>query len=169
MAFFHGTQGSVLVDDIEEAKRFYKETFGFTDVFHHGMDMLEFNGALFFHMFEVSAERAEEYRDFMLKNSDKPIIYGALELDAEEDVRRVFESVSRDAKVKEPIGTRPWSPCCAEMVDKYGVSWYITAPEAAPAEGCVMCYPQGGQPPEIPCDPCLRWAEPGYRCPKVGI
>ena len=158
--------GAILVENIAEAKKFYKETFGLTDVSYHGMDMLELNGKLFFYMWEVPAKQAEEYRNFMHSQSDKLIIYATIELETAEDVRRVYDIISKEGKAKRPISVQPWSPGSADVIDKYGVNWYISAPMVAPPEGCIMCHPPD-QPPETPCEPCVRWEQVDYKCPRV--
>ena len=166
MAVLGERTGAILVENITEAKKFYKDTFGLTDVSYHGMDMLELNGKLFFYMWEVSVEEAEEYRKFMFSQGDRFIIYATIEFEAAEKVRNVFDKVSKEGNVKRPISVQPWSPGSADLIDKYGVHWYISAPMKSPPEGCIMCHPPG-QPPEVPCDPCLRWQNVNNKCPKV--
>jgi len=166
MAILGEITGAILVEDISEAKHFYKETFGLTDVSYHGMDMLALNGKLFFYMWEVPAEQAEAYRKFMFSQSDKLIIYATIEFETAEAVRKVYDKVSKEGKIKRPISVQPWSPGSADVIDKYGVSWYISAPMIAPPKGCIMCHPPE-QPPEVECNPCIRWQYADYKCPKV--
>jgi len=156
--------GAILVDNISEAKKFYKETFGLTDVSYHGMDMLELNGKLFFYMWEVSKKQAEEYRNFMFTQSDKLIIYATIEFETAEEVRNVYTIVAKEGKVKRPISVQPWSAGSADVMDKYGVNWYISAPMVPPPDGCLACVPAGEKPG---CDLCIRWSEVDYICPKI--
>ena len=159
--------GAILVENLAEAKEYYKKVFGLTDISYHGMDMLELNGVLFFYIWEVSAEQAEEYKRFMFSHGDLFILYATLEFETPEEMQCVFEKASKEGKVKRAISVQPWSSGSADLIDKYGVHWYITGPGAEPPEGCIMCHPPG-QPPEVPCDPCLRWQNADNKCPIVG-
>jgi len=42
-----------------------------------------------------------------------------------ERVRRAFDVLSDGGAVLEEIHELPWSKCCATVIDKYGVCWWI--------------------------------------------
>ena len=37
-----------------------------------------------------------------------------------------FQVLSDGGVIIEPIGELPWSKCCATIIDKYGVCWWIS-------------------------------------------
>jgi uncharacterized glyoxalase superfamily protein PhnB len=55
-------------------------------------------------------------------------------LDNEEAVRRAYAVLSENAAVCTPLRVLPWSDCCADLVDRFGVYWYLTVPQHRPAE-----------------------------------
>ncbi|WP_312431064.1 hypothetical protein [Lacrimispora sp.] len=50
--------------------------------------------------------------------------YG-ITFESEEEVKRAYEMLAKDGTVLLELGSLPWSSCCADVVDKYGVYWYI--------------------------------------------
>ena len=50
-------------------------------------------------------------------------------------VRHAAEKLSAGGTVKRPVGSLPWSPCCAEVVDRFGVWWYLTVAQHQPDDG----------------------------------
>jgi PhnB protein len=55
-------------------------------------------------------------------------------LESEAEVEKAFALLGAGGTVKRPMGPLPWSPCCAEIIDRFGVWWYITAPQHLPPE-----------------------------------
>lgn len=55
-------------------------------------------------------------------------------LETEAEVEKAYALLSEGGIVKTPIGPLPWSPCAASVVDRFGVWWYITAPQHHPAD-----------------------------------
>lgn len=45
---------------------------------------------------------------------------------SEDEVRKAYSVLAEGGKVLLPLGSLPWSSCCAEVVDKFGVYWYIS-------------------------------------------
>ncbi|BCN30868.1 VOC family protein [Anaeromicropila herbilytica] len=54
--------------------------------------------------------------------------------DEREELLHAFNILSREGKVIMDICELPWSPCAAEVVDKYGIRWYLTVPQHRPPE-----------------------------------
>ena len=54
--------------------------------------------------------------------------------DTEEALHHAFDRLSEGGKVKMPIQELPWSPCAAEVIDKFGVWWYLTTPQHRPPD-----------------------------------
>ena len=66
--------------------------------------------------------------------SENNIVCLGLTLESEQAVRRAYELLCSDGRVKLELTSLPWSPCCAEVVDRFGVWWYITAPQHRPPD-----------------------------------
>ena len=52
--------------------------------------------------------------------------FNVFEMGTEEAVYNAFQVLSEGGVILEPIGTLPWSKCCATIIDKYGVCWWIS-------------------------------------------
>ena len=52
--------------------------------------------------------------------------FNVFEMGSEEVVRKAFRVLSEGGAVIAPIHALPWSSCCATVIDKYGVCWWIS-------------------------------------------
>ena len=52
--------------------------------------------------------------------------FNVFEMETEEAVYNAFRVLSDGGVIIEPIGELPWSKCCATIIDKYGVCWWIS-------------------------------------------
>lgn len=52
--------------------------------------------------------------------------FNAFEMGTVEAVRQAYDVLSDGGVVLEPIHEVPWSRCCATIIDKYGVCWWIS-------------------------------------------
>ena len=59
-------------------------------------------------------------------DAQKQIIGFGVSFDSEAEVRNAFDLLSEGGTIKEPVGELPWSPCCASVIDKFGVTWFIS-------------------------------------------
>jgi len=57
---------------------------------------------------------------------EKQIIGFGAHFDNEAELREVFALLSEGGIVKDPIGPVPWSACCASVIDKFGITWWIS-------------------------------------------
>jgi PhnB protein len=64
-------------------------------------------------------------------------------------VEKAFALLSEGGVVKTAITPMPWSPCAGEVVDRFGVWWYLTAP---------MHHPPADYDPEKPWDASMYTA-----------
>lgn len=71
------------------------------------------------HVFDVSSLT----HDF---NSKKQIISFGAYFDNEDEVRQAFTLLSESGVVIDPLGAMPWSQFCATVIDKYGITWWIS-------------------------------------------
>jgi uncharacterized glyoxalase superfamily protein PhnB len=55
-------------------------------------------------------------------------------LNNEEAVRAAYSVLSEDAPICTPLRALPWSDLSADVVDRFGVYWYLTIPQHRPAE-----------------------------------
>ena len=52
--------------------------------------------------------------------------FNVFEMGTEEAVYNAFQVLSDGGVIIEPVGSLPWSKCCATLIDKYGVCWWIS-------------------------------------------
>lgn len=52
--------------------------------------------------------------------------FNAFEMGTEEAVQHAFDVLKNGGVVLEEIHALPWSSCCATVIDKYGVCWWIS-------------------------------------------
>lgn len=52
--------------------------------------------------------------------------FNAFDMGSEETVYNAFDILSNGGVVIEPIHEVPWSKCCATVIDKFGVCWWIS-------------------------------------------
>ena len=52
--------------------------------------------------------------------------FNAFELGSAEAVRNALDVLSDGGVVIEDIHELPWSKCCATVIDKYGVCWWVS-------------------------------------------
>lgn len=115
-----------------EAVEFYKEAFGMTLGYNE-----KFSDGTFMHaallkdgeeIFAVSESQNDAFVDVMLSASLKearPTMSYGINFENEEDVKKAYSILSVGGNVLFSLGALPWSSCCAEVVDKFGVYWYI--------------------------------------------
>lgn len=58
--------------------------------------------------------------------TSRPTMSYGLVLDSAEDVTKAFNLLPQGGTVMLPLGKLPWSAYCAEVVDRYGIYWYLT-------------------------------------------
>lgn len=113
-----------------EAVELYKEVFGLELGYH-----VKNPDGTFFH-----SELLKNGQEFLSvveavnDNIQEQIVHLSMIFDNEAEVHRAYDLLSDGGTVKIPIGPMPWTPCAAEVVDKFGVLWYITAPQHLPPD-----------------------------------
>ena len=122
----------ICVNSIENAAEFYTKIFGFElkgiDLFPEG----DPNCGKYMHaemwkdgkcLFAIQG-LSESERDF---DAEKQIIKFGAWFNNEMELREAFDLLSDGGIVKDPFGTvESWSPCCATVIDKYGITWWIS-------------------------------------------
>jgi len=163
VAKFTSLEGHLYVKNIKEAFAFYSNALGMEAVFHHGYDILTLDGKHFFSIFEAPAEEHEPL--VQATHKSRYLLKACVEVAATDEVKAIANALTVDGgKITDPARPLPWSSCATDLVDKYGVEWFISVPMLAPPEGCLACVPID----EIPgCDLCIRWEEEGFVCPRI--
>ena len=64
--------------------------------------------------------------DVVHKYKWETMTFNVFEMGTEEVVYNAFQVLSDGGVIIEPIGELPWSKCCATIIDKYGVCWWIS-------------------------------------------
>ena len=80
-------------------------------------------------IFCVSESRNDTYVEMMLRSTlkeNRPVMSYGLDFASADEVKTAFAALAADGNVMLPVGSLPWSACCAEVIDKYGVYWYLT-------------------------------------------
>jgi len=73
------------------------------------------------------SEAATPYDVNMIhKNKFQVMTFNAFELGTAEAVKKAFDDLKEGGVVIEDIHEVPWSKCCATVIDKYGVCWWIS-------------------------------------------
>ncbi len=124
---------TLYIRNTAEAVDFYREAFGLSLGYHEknadGSYLhasLEKDGQ---EVFAVSECENEPFVRMMLSSDLKtarPTMSYGLTFDTADGVRKAFSALSASGTVMLPLGKLPWSDCCAEVVDRYGVYWYLT-------------------------------------------
>lgn len=60
------------------------------------------------------------------KNKWETMTFNVFEMGTEDAVHHAFQVLSAGGAVIEPIGALPWSKCCATVIDRFGVCWWIS-------------------------------------------
>lgn len=55
-----------------------------------------------------------------------PAMNFCVTLESEQAVRHAYEALAEGGNILHPLGPLPWSACCANVVDRFGVFWYLS-------------------------------------------
>jgi len=126
---------TLYVKNSVEAVEFYSEAFGLT----LGYNVKHSDGS-FLHaellkgevtIFAVSENNDEEIVQTML-TAKQPTMSYAINLDNDEELRHAYQILAEGGHILRDLGALPWSPSSADIVDKYGVCWYIYVSQHRP-------------------------------------
>lgn len=75
----------------------------------------------------LAVAEASEFYDVSMIHRMKwqTMTFNAFELGSTEAVKNAYDVLSEGGVVIEPIHELPWSKCCATIIDRYGVCWWI--------------------------------------------
>lgn len=63
--------------------------------------------------------------EFVHKMKWETMTFNVFEMGTEEKVRHAFDVLSDGGVVLAEVGALPWNSCCATVIDRYGVCWWI--------------------------------------------
>lgn len=67
--------------------------------------------------------------------AQQPTMSLGLNLDNDDELRHAFEILSQGGHVIRELGELPWSPLSADLVDRFGVCWYLFVSQHRPEDG----------------------------------
>jgi len=82
-------------------------------------------------IFAVSESADQEILKVMLNTQCPTMSYG-INFDNDEELHFAYTMLCDGGHVLRSIGPLPWSPCSADVVDKFGVYWYIFVSQHKP-------------------------------------
>ncbi len=113
-----------------EAVKLYKEVFGLELGYHvKNPDGTYFHSELYKDGQEILSV-VEASGDYITEN----IVQLSVSFENESAVEKAYFLLSEGGTIKTPLGPLPWSPCAADVIDRFGVWWYITAPQHYPPD-----------------------------------
>lgn len=125
-----------LVNSIE-AVGFYCEAFGMTvgynvkhdDGTYLHAELLKDDASVF----AVSESDDEDTKHAMLQ-AKQPTMSLGINLNNDSELRHAYEALIKDGHALRLLGSLPWSPLSADVVDKFGVCWYLYVSQHKPDE-----------------------------------
>ncbi len=129
---------TLYVKNSVEAAEFYMDAFGMTMDYNAKNDdgtflhaELQKEGVT---IFAVSENKDEEIVQSMLAARQPTMSYG-INLETEDELNHAYDKLKTGGHVLRELGELPWSPNSADIVDKYGICWYIYVSQHRPEEG----------------------------------
>ncbi|NLE44412.1 MAG: hypothetical protein GX620_06795 [Chloroflexi bacterium] len=63
--------------------------------------------------------------DVSKKTAWQTMAFNAYDLGSEEAVRNAYDVLRDGGTVIDPLGPCDWNPCCSNLIDRFGVFWWI--------------------------------------------
>lgn len=115
-----------------EAIEFYQKAFGATLGYNVRNDdgsymhaELYLDGQLLLALSEAKSDVGNENMK-RYSPTDYPTMNFSVNLENEEAVKKAYDILIEGGNILLPLGPLPWSTCCANVVDRFGVFWYIS-------------------------------------------
>ena len=127
--------GTLYVKNSVDAVEFYSEAFRMT----LGYNVKNSDGSLLHaellkgneSIFAISENNDEEIVRSMLASKQPTMSYG-INLDNDAELDHAYKTLIEGGHILRELGSLPWSPSSADIVDKYGVCWYIYVSQHRP-------------------------------------
>lgn len=112
-----------------EAVEMYKAAFGLTLGYHVRND----DGSFFHSELMRGDQEALAVVEAKRDVRDSPVQLG-FTFDTREALENALGILSDRGRIDMDICELPWSPCAAEVTDRFGVNWYLTLAQHRPAD-----------------------------------
>ena len=123
---------TLYIQNTIEAVEFYKNAFGlslgYNEKFPDGTYMhaeLQKDGKTIFAVSESSNNKLVAAMHEFARKEMSPTTSCGISFDTEDEIKKAYDMLTREGVVRRPLGALPWSVCSADVLDKYGVYWYI--------------------------------------------
>ncbi len=123
---------TLYINNTLEAVKFYQEAFGlslgYNVTFPDGTYMhaeLQKNGVTVFAVSESNNNVLVSAMHEFVKNQVSPTTSVGFKFDTEDEIKLAYSMLVAEGVIRRPLGPLPWSVCSADVLDKYGVYWYI--------------------------------------------
>lgn len=129
---------TLYVKNSVEAVNFYIEAFGMTlgynamnnDGSYLHAELLKGGNSIF-----AVSENGDERIVHSMLSTRQPTMSLGVNLDNDVELNHAFKTLGEGGHILRELGALPWSPSSADVVDKFGVCWYIYVSQHKPEEG----------------------------------
>jgi uncharacterized glyoxalase superfamily protein PhnB len=73
----------------------------------------------------LALSEAPKTCDVSKKSVWQTMAFNVFDMGSEEAVRRAYDVLREGGTVIDPLGPCPWNACCSNLIDKFGVFWWI--------------------------------------------
>lgn len=77
-----------------------------------------------------------EYTDNVIVNAMlsaiRPTMSYGINFETDAELENAYSMLSENGRILRPLGSLPWTPSSADVVDQYGVCWYIYVTQHRP-------------------------------------
>lgn len=126
---------TLYVKNSADAVEFYCDAFGMTLGYNARHDDGTFLHAELLKdgktIFAVSENSDDEIRRAMLASKWPTMSYG-INFESDDELKHAYQMLAEGGHVLREMGPLPWTPCSADVVDKFGVYWYIYVSQHRP-------------------------------------
>lgn len=115
-----------------EAVKTYIEAFGLELGYH----VLNDDGSFFHSELVKNGEELLSVVEWKSAGGENPVQLG-FTFETRRELEHAFSVLRQGGEVTLDICELPWSPCAAEVTDRFGVNWYLTLQQHRPPEDFV--------------------------------
>lgn len=114
-----------------EAVEFYQKAFGAALGYNVRNDDGTFMHAELYLNGQLLLALSESGSDIGIENikryspTDYPTMNFCVKFENGEAVKKAYDVLKEGGNILLPLGPLPWSACCANVIDRFGIFWYI--------------------------------------------
>jgi len=116
------------LEEVEFYKRAFGMSLGYNEKFPDGTYVhaeLQKDGKTVFAVSESQNNELVSVMKEMANGQIFPTTSCGISFNTEAEIKQAYEMLREDGIIRRPLGALPWSACSADVLDKYGVYWYI--------------------------------------------